>query len=85
MVLNFAFGDGTTVHEGAVSAPQILDGYVDAIKGEGAVPAAYELVVQADIGVLATAQNNRAFFKRNLLELVLRVEYNQVRPHLCDG
>ena len=49
------------------------------------MPAADQFVVHADVGILAAAQDDRAFFKGNLLELVLRVEYNQVRPHLCDG
>ena len=85
MVFELAFADGGAVDVGAVGAAQILDGYVDSVEGEGAMLAAYQLVVHADIGVLSTPENDCALFKRNLLELVLRVKYNQVRPHLRDG
>ena len=85
VVFELAFGDGASVYEGAVGAAQVLHGNVDAVKGDGAMPAADQFVVHADVGILAAAQDDRAFFKGNLLELVLRIEYNQVRPHLCDG
>ena len=68
VVFEFAVVYRGTVNEGAVGASQVLDGHVDAVKGQGAVPAAYQFVIQADVRILPTAQHHSPFFQGNLLE-----------------
>ena len=72
-------GNLVSVYESAVGTSQILDGDVLAVEGQAAVLAAYQLVVQADVGVLASAENDRTLFEGNLLELGLGVQDYQVR------
>ena len=52
---------------------------VDSVKRDGAVPAAHQFVVEANVGILATPECHRPLGERNLLELGLGVQDYEVR------
>ena len=50
------------------------------------MPAAYQFVIETDVGALPTSENYGSFFERNLSEIALRVQDYQVRmnDHLVE-
>ena len=72
-------GDGVAVDIGPVGAAEVFHGDAGAVKGELAVLAAHEFVVQVDVGVLPASEDDAPYGKGNLLKLGLRVQHDEMR------
>ena len=75
-------GDGVAVDVGAVGAAEVFHGDVQPVETDFAVLAAYEFVVQVDIGIAAATEDDAANREGDLLELGLRIQHDEMRSHL---
>ena len=73
--------DEVPVDKSAVSAAEVFDRDATSVKGKSAMPPAYQLVFEANIGVLPAPENNSSPFERNLRKLILRIQDYQMRMH----